>query len=337
MNTLRTATIKLAHANPELRPHLLPILAEGSPKQAKLMARQEAILKAYLESVGSQAAMSYDDLPAQVRAALERVKDQETLWSDAERYLSDYRYRPRWAATTKVAHRPYLWAQGLTKDAVRDGKAAMLYFIDLGRNHSKAYEMVIREYPDGTASLTRKWGALTDSERTGNLPEKTDEFGSLGQAQRALRTLYAQKTAKGYIDAFGPRHVTPDGRKLPIGEYPVGLDRNVGFGWGTQTTAKCSIYLKQILVKIEEAKMLTDRDAGTAAISQAVAQADALVKFLVADDNTMGTKVKAMIRNILGRLQGQGRYLEDETGVQMVRDLNTLTNYLSKQLSLCNS
>lgn len=58
-------------------------------KQAKLMSRQEKILKDYLVSAGPRAVMDYDDLPSSVRDALTRVKDQETLWSDVNRWLMD--------------------------------------------------------------------------------------------------------------------------------------------------------------------------------------------------------------------------------------------------------
>jgi hypothetical protein len=70
---------------------LLP--SEVADKVAKLMSRQEAILKKYVEEAGSRAVDQYDDLPKSVRDALTRVKDQETLWSDAERWLSDNRSR----------------------------------------------------------------------------------------------------------------------------------------------------------------------------------------------------------------------------------------------------
>lgn len=73
------------------RADLLP--SEVANKVAKLMSRQEAILKKYVEEAGSRAVDQYDDLPKNVRDALARVKDQETLWSDAERWLSDNRSR----------------------------------------------------------------------------------------------------------------------------------------------------------------------------------------------------------------------------------------------------
>jgi len=58
-------------------------------RYAKLMSRQEAILKKYLAEAGSRAVSDFDDLPANVRAALMAVKDQETLWSDVNRWLND--------------------------------------------------------------------------------------------------------------------------------------------------------------------------------------------------------------------------------------------------------
>lgn len=90
--TLRTKLIRLAHQNPELRVELLPLLTEktaSTQKVSKLMSRQIKILESYLAQVGPSAAMFYDDLPAVVQSALVRVKDSETLWSDAERWLGD--------------------------------------------------------------------------------------------------------------------------------------------------------------------------------------------------------------------------------------------------------
>lgn len=90
--TLRTKLIRLAHQNPELRAEILPLLTDktaSTQKVSKLMSRQIKILEAYLAQAGSSAARFYDELPASVQAALVRVKDSETLWSDAERWLGD--------------------------------------------------------------------------------------------------------------------------------------------------------------------------------------------------------------------------------------------------------
>ena len=56
-----------------------------------LLKRQTAILDQYLLTVSTDNGCHpcYDELPATLRAALEQVKNQETLWSDAERYMDD--------------------------------------------------------------------------------------------------------------------------------------------------------------------------------------------------------------------------------------------------------
>ena len=53
----------------------------------RLMRRQENMLEKYLASGGD--AMSFDDLPEKVQGGLRKVKDQETLWSDVDRWLGD--------------------------------------------------------------------------------------------------------------------------------------------------------------------------------------------------------------------------------------------------------
>lgn len=79
----------------------------ASSKTARLMRRQEQILEKYLKAAGARAAMSFDDLPMQVQSALRRVKDQETLWSDVDRWLMDNNnphLRQRWAAEKTAKH-----------------------------------------------------------------------------------------------------------------------------------------------------------------------------------------------------------------------------------------
>jgi len=81
-------------------------------KAARLMKRQEKVLEKYLASGGN--AMSYDDLPRNVRASLERIKDTETLWSDVERWLSD----------NNNPHLKSMWANKLIAQAEAILKAA---------------------------------------------------------------------------------------------------------------------------------------------------------------------------------------------------------------------
>lgn len=81
-------------------------------RTSKLMSRQEAILKKYLASVGSRAVMEFDDLPANVRSALEAVKDQETLWSDVNRWLGDNAPNPYTQHPWGLSRRVNLASQG---------------------------------------------------------------------------------------------------------------------------------------------------------------------------------------------------------------------------------
>lgn len=55
-----------------------------------LLKRQEKILDTYIATIPSDHRhVLYDELPASIVGALEKVKSQETLWCDAERYISD--------------------------------------------------------------------------------------------------------------------------------------------------------------------------------------------------------------------------------------------------------
>ena len=73
----------------------------ASGKTARLMARQEAILRKYMDEAvrsGMRAATGWDELPDQIQTLLRRVKDQETLWSDVDRWFWDNAPRSsRWA------------------------------------------------------------------------------------------------------------------------------------------------------------------------------------------------------------------------------------------------
>lgn len=94
--------------------HLHPgrALFGSQQRTSKLMSRQEAILKKYLASAGSRAVMEFDDLPANVRSALEAVKDQETLWSDVNRWLGDNAPNPYTQHQWDLSRRVNLASQG---------------------------------------------------------------------------------------------------------------------------------------------------------------------------------------------------------------------------------
>lgn len=85
----------------------------ASDKVAKLQSRQEKILQAYLAAAskaGVRAATGWDELPDRVRMELRKVKDQETLWMDVDRWFDDNAPRGglRWAAWDKL---PPGWTQ----------------------------------------------------------------------------------------------------------------------------------------------------------------------------------------------------------------------------------
>jgi len=93
--------------NKKLAKDLLLVAKELSSniKVSKLMKRQINILDKWSDtSEGkrelSKGYVSYDDLSNSLQSQLERVKNQETLWSDVERYLGDIATTKRFGKKT---------------------------------------------------------------------------------------------------------------------------------------------------------------------------------------------------------------------------------------------
>ena len=59
----------------------------------KLLKRQQDLLSSYFQSFGESASEIYDDMPSSLRESLEKVKNQETLWCDAERFIRDLKVK----------------------------------------------------------------------------------------------------------------------------------------------------------------------------------------------------------------------------------------------------
>lgn len=339
---LRAKVAKLAREVPELRPHLVPLLRMASQtKASKLLSRQEAILKKYLDGGGN--AMDFEDLPTSVQKALSAVKDQETLDSDVNRWLGDNNnphLKSKWASHAKVAHKPHLLSEGLTKEAVRDDRAFMAYKIDAEANNSKFYEGLIVQSGLGFA-IIRRWGALTDNPNSRVDGVRFDDdprfhFDTLNAAKMALKKVYSDRIAHGYKDAFGGSHTTPDGHKLPMGEYPVGLSRQPGFGWGSQSIVTCSPVLRDLVGALSEARSEILASGRSETIKDKLETTVTMLRTLARTDSTMAQKIAAAMSKVLRRLSGSPRFLPDPEGRALSLELQTIQRYVSKQMSLCS-
>ena len=219
----------------------------------------------------------------------------------------------------KVAHRPYM--PEVTLAAYRDGMASMLYLIDAENNHSKFYEMAIVPDGMGTYTLKKMWGALTDL--TQGKRETREEKGlDKEKAKRMLATHARSKLAKGYQDAFENR---------PLGQYPVGLERTVGFGWGTQSATVCVPALRNLLAEINgaiEAGSVNDVDE----MAQSLEDAQRFIKQI--EDSSMLREIEKLMRGPVSRLRGHPRFIPDPA--KTMGELKTLSNYLRRQLAECN-
>jgi predicted DNA-binding WGR domain protein len=280
MTTLRERLVRLAHTNPDLRPHILPLLKDEQMKRLKGSAHQ--------------------------------------------------------AAVSKVANKPILTREGLNKAAVLNGDGAMLYFIDPDRNSSKFYEMLIRPERDSTYTLLRRWGALTDSGTTGRVDSKDQRGLDYGQAQKELQKIYKSKTRKGYVDTFSPAHKSPiDGKKLKQGEYPLGLVRQVGFGWGTQSMGQCIPALRDMVEHLDGAIKEIQERGKSDHIKEDLDDAMGTISTIAKEDSTMAGKLKKYISHVVRRVSGSPRFLPDPEGQKLIKEVRTIINYVKKQTAYC--
>lgn len=296
MATHRSALIKLAHANPELRTEILSLLASG-----KTAGRPSAA----------------------VRLA---------------------------SLTVKLANKPMLERAGLNSRAAAEGMGSMLYFIDSAKNHSKFYEMLIVP-TDGGYMLKKTWGALTDNGDTGRSDKKDQFFMSLRDAQKELSKTYNSKVGKGYKDAYSRMmHKSPTtGETLPMGQYPVGLVRTVGFGWGTQSATKCIPSLASLrdtldsaIQDLSEEKDLTDLLADLQAADRLITGLMRNPDAVDATNQSMGDLLAKALSTPMNRImaiQGAsrssvGRPVMLDRG-KLRKELVAIRNYVGKQISHC--
>ena len=249
----------------------------------------------------------------------------------------------KFAAVRRVAHKPILLREGLTIQKIREREAFMAYKIDPGNNNSKFYEGIVLPSDDGSFRVMRRWGALTDSGQTGRIDGAKFDYDprfsglSLSQAKNVLAKVYMDRMKNGYVDVYGPHHVTPDGKKLPAGQYPVGLTRRPGFGWGAQSVAFCIPALRRVQESLKATQnQLKSEDYDGAVESQNAAERQA--REVLKADSTMGQKILDNIQHMQGRatIVQSGRASDKEVRTWMVA-LSRLQSYIDKQLSLCNN
>lgn len=231
------------------------------------------------------------------------------------------------ASFNKQAGKPYLALQGLNRQKVRDGEASMLYKIDREKNQSKYYEILITQNSQnkGGYTLTKRWGRLGP-----RFQERTEDFKNLAGAKAELQRIELSKVKRGYISAFGDYHRSPNGKKLPQGQYPLGLESNAG-SWANQDINSCKPALKQLSRKLLQATL----DAELGEVGQDLLQ-DLELAWSLTDGLTgsMATEVRKRMKAPLERLRGTNRRFAFDP-FKIVKELKTLSNYLERQLSRC--
>lgn len=225
----------------------------------------------------------------------------------------------------KVAHQPHINLKMreklVTPRSYQEGMAKMMHFIDAAKNHSKFYEMAIVPGGNGTFTLVRMWGALTDLSGGGMDPRvstKIQENLSLPEAQAEMRKITAEKLGKGYKDTFRENR----------GQYPIGLTREVGFGWGTQEATKAPSVipaLRTLLYKLDSAI-----DAGESMDQEGMAVSLAEVSRILFD-----MPASSMAKELQRKLSTPAKQLlSGEVNPRLLsRALKTVRNYIENQLS----
>jgi len=215
-----------------------------------------------------------------------------------------------------AAGRPYM--SEITRKKYRDGEAFMAYYIDAAKNHSKFYEMVVIPNPMGMGvTLKKKWGALGQ----GRQQNKVEVFADIESAKRALSRHGKSKLRKGYKDAF---------KSQPVGQYPVGLERSVGFGWGTQAITQCVPALRDMSAMISTALAEVAQD-DPADLLTALESMAALVSDI---PDSMSGEVAKRMRGPVNRMKKNPRFISDPAKTS--RELMTLKRYIDRQISECN-
>ena len=218
--------------------------------------------------------------------------------------------------TKTAAGKPYM--PEVTRQKYREGEAFMAYYIDQAKNHSKFYEMAVVPDRMGTHTLKKLWGAMGQ----GRQQSKNQDGLDYDQALRLLAKHGQAKLRKGYKDAF---------KTQPVGQYPVGLDREVGFGWGTQEIVGCVPALRDMATLIDTALAEIRADDAPDLLLALEGMAGLLSDFPRSD---MSKQVATRLRAPLARMKKNPRFIDDPSRTQ--KELKTLKNYIDRQTKECN-
>jgi len=215
-----------------------------------------------------------------------------------------------------AAGKPYM--PEVTRQKYRDGEAFMAYYIDQAKNHSKFYEMAVVPDGRGTHTLKKLWGAMGQ----GRQQSKNQDGLEYDQALRLLAKHGLGKIRKGYKDAF---------KTQPVGQYPVGLDREVGFGWGTQEIIGCVPALRDMASLIDTAMAEIRADDAPDLLLALEGMAALMSDFPRSD---MSKQVATRLRKPLERMKQNPRFIDDPS--RTMKELMTLKRYIDRQTKECN-
>ena len=303
---------------------------------------EEVFLAAALQKKGSRVAMGLIEASTQnLRDELDTFKlAAATFPQTTHAQWASLTCMEKYAVALKIAHQPLLKARGLDKGTVRNGHAFMVYKVDPNSHNSKFYEGLIVD-DEGGYRVIRRWGALTDSGETGRVDGgKFDQdprfvFEDAYSASKELNKHLRNRLNHGYVSAFDNKHRTPDGKALPMGQYPVGLTREVGFGWGTQSVTFCIPGLRQLEVALQEAREEIADTGRSEAVKEHLLEAQNLIRNVAHADSTMGQKLMRAMGKPFRRVNESPRFLPDADGRKLSLELQTIIRYIVKQLSLC--
>ena len=145
-------------------------------RTAKLMSRQQKLLDKWSDTNEGQRFLSkgyvmWDDLPDGLITALTRVKDQETLWSDVERYLGDKASALRYG--TDLAKELVFVAKDLMAASAMSPMGLRKAVVDKIKK-IPTYAIIEASFSDGTkgevsGNLLRLGAWLQDAEKVGTV------------------------------------------------------------------------------------------------------------------------------------------------------------------------